>query len=451
MKLTNIKVSLAYESPTNPRGTDFKGPAFDDLVASVKEKGVLVPVIARPKGERFEVVAGNRRLRAAKLAGLAEIPARVENFSDEEAREVQIIENLHREDVHPLEEGEAYRQLVETAKLEIASIAAKVGKSENYVRQRLFLTNLIPAVAKAYRKGEIEDGHAVLIARLSANDQARTFKTMYTDWTVGELKGWIERNIYSPLERQPWLTMKDAEKVVGKCVECKPTNVSLFGAVKAGACTDLKCWTRKMTAYTAHIATTEKRRQVSSEYSGAEKGVLGKSEYVIVPAKGKNRCESAHGAVVVQGSDIGKVFDICSNFKCSKHRGQTSHYELSPAEEAKRKAERKKEIAKKKREKEARAKKLETALSKVAWPLSEKHLDALLALAVENAGGNQCRTIGKRHGIVPKKGANEFTYGYGAPLKKWASEQTKVERLRLTFELLADTGYDSLREGLSQL
>src|SRR6185437_15484760 len=101
MKLQTIKVSDAYESENNPRGNDFKVASFDDLVASVKEKGVLVPVIARPRkkgAKQYEIVAGNRRFRAAQLAGVKEIPARIEDLTDEQAQEIQIIENLQRED-----------------------------------------------------------------------------------------------------------------------------------------------------------------------------------------------------------------------------------------------------------------------------------------------------------------------------------------------------------------
>src|SRR2546421_11245199 len=100
-----IKISLAYESDTNPRGSRFEGATFDELVASIKEKGVLVPVLARPRkkgAQEFEIIAGNRRFRAAQIAGLAEIPANVQELTDIEAREAQIVENLQRADVHPL-------------------------------------------------------------------------------------------------------------------------------------------------------------------------------------------------------------------------------------------------------------------------------------------------------------------------------------------------------------
>src|ERR1039458_5189914 len=113
MQLQEVKVSACYESETNPRGKDFGGKAFDELVASIKEKGILTPILVRPStikgrsGEHFEVVAGNRRFRAAQQLKLETIPAQVQEMTDSEAREAQIVENLQRQDVHPLEEGEA--------------------------------------------------------------------------------------------------------------------------------------------------------------------------------------------------------------------------------------------------------------------------------------------------------------------------------------------------------
>jgi len=125
MKLQNIKITHCYESPTNPRGLEIRRPAFQELVASVREKGVLMPVLARPQKDKFEIVAGNRRLRAAKVAGLTEIPARIEEMTDIEVREAQIVENLQRADVHPLEEGMAYRKLIEESGYDVAAVGRK--------------------------------------------------------------------------------------------------------------------------------------------------------------------------------------------------------------------------------------------------------------------------------------------------------------------------------------
>lgn len=466
MRLETIKVADAKRSETNPRpDADFKGPAFDDLVASIKEKGVLVPVLARAltgknRIGKWEVIAGNRRLAAAKAAGLEEIPAQIVEMGDQEAMEAQIVENLQRQDIHPLEEGEAYRKLLEAAgktKYEVKDIAAKVGKSETYVRQRLFLTNMGSVAAKAYRAGEITDGAAVMIARLSEGDQASVMAEIKDNpWrmrSIGEIKEWIEENIYSPLEEQPWVGKPELEAIVGPCVECKPNTMGLFEMMKTGACTDKKCWKRKMDAYIGHIAKAEQRTRVSSEYGSPEKGVKSKSEYTLVGKTSKDRCESVHGAVIAQGTGIGKRIDVCTDPKCKTH-GRHSEYEPSPKELAKRKEERKKEIAKAKRNAEAREKRLADALAKVKWPLTEKHLDAFLALSMDQASANVWRGVAKRHGLEVKKEKTTWgaqSYNYQGAVKKWAAGLKGAEKARLAFELLIDTGYDSLREGVGKL
>jgi ParB family chromosome partitioning protein len=164
--LQSVKVSECVESATNPRGNKFEGKEFDELVASVQEKGVLMPILVRAQKGKFEVVAGNRRFRAAKQVGLKEIPAHIAEMTDIEAREAQIVENLQRADVHPLEEGAAYRDLIEQSGYDVEAVGAKVGKSESYVRNRLVLTNLIKKAQQSFREGIITAGHAALVARL---------------------------------------------------------------------------------------------------------------------------------------------------------------------------------------------------------------------------------------------------------------------------------------------
>lgn len=100
MELRSIKLSECFESPTNPRGSKFEGREFDELVASIREKGVLMPILVRAHKGKFEVIAGNRRFRAAKEAAFTEIPARIVEMTDIQAREAQIVENLQRADVH---------------------------------------------------------------------------------------------------------------------------------------------------------------------------------------------------------------------------------------------------------------------------------------------------------------------------------------------------------------
>ena len=464
MKLQNIKVADAKQSATNVKGRN-EGKSFDELVASVKEKGVLVPVLARAlktttskklsetkkltakDNTQYEVIAGNRRLAAAKEAGLEEIPAQIVEMTDVEAREAQIVENLQREGVHPLDEGESYRQLIEESKYEISSIAAKVGKSESYVKQRLFLTNLEEKMATAYRTGKINDGHAVLIAKLSAEDQPRALKAAtdrYELMSVKELKEWIEKNIYTNLDNQPWLGSPELMKVVGPCKECEPPSASLFGDVKEGACTSLPCWQRKMLAYLNHRIKTEKLHAISDEYGESPKGVLSRSNYVLI--SGKDKCDSAHKALVVNGGDIGKIKTICSDKDCKTHGRNQSGYSLTPKEKERRKAEIKKEKAKAAAEVTARAK----ALKKVKWPMTEKTLNMLLETKLER-GTMVLRPVCQRREIKPitttiyydsaKKQGYKST-SWEKPLRQAVAKMTKQEKAQLLVELtLVDNSY----------
>jgi ParB family chromosome partitioning protein len=460
MNLINIKIEKIEQSKTNVAGRN-KGPEFNELVASIKEKGILVPILIRTIkrtgiGPHYEVIAGGRRLAASKEAGLETIPAQVIEMDDTEAREAQIIENLQRKNIHPLDEGNSYRELLETKKgSSIFDISAKMAKSEDYIRQRLLLTNLIAPVADAYRAGKINDGHAVLIARLSTGDQTKALKAAtdrYNLMTIKELKEWIESEIYSPMEFQPWVGVKELEEAVGKCVECQPNRLSLFGPVKEGFCTDLKCWQRKMQNYINFRQKAGKLTRIASEYGvKSVKGVkvLSQSEYIVIKNV-KEACESTHGAIIVQGNNIGREIKICSNRECKTHFDQRTEYALSPNEKKRRKEERLKAI----KEKEAKQKRLTGALAKVKWPLSAKHLEALLALALEQASSNLMRNVAKRHELKVEKTKSAWGsdyFNYGKAVKEFAETLGNTEKARLIFELLIDTGYDSLRAGIGKI
>jgi ParB family chromosome partitioning protein len=448
MQLQNLKVSECRESETNPRGTDFAGKSFSELVASVSEKGILVPVLARKSGKGYEIIAGNRRLRAAKEAGLKEIPAQVVDMTDDEAREAQIVENLQREDVHPLEEGEAYRQLIEDGDRTVKDISVKVGKPEDYVRQRLFLTNLCPAAAKEYRKGEMTDGAAYLVAKLAERDQLAALKYMGQTWrgvTVPELKKWIDKTFYRPLAFQPWVKNSDIAKIVGVCKECPPVREALFGSVKDGQCTDLKCWKRKMDAYITHRIKTDESGLVPivKQYGTPERKtfagmtVLSESNYEGLPSNTKKYCEGAVQGIVVDGPDTGTTIWICASGDCSEHGEQHTEYRPSEKEKEKRKKEREKEQARRL----AFDKAVCDGLVKVKWPLSQKHLDALFDLMFHDASSNKTMPLLKRYGLkaLAKKHDGYTSRDYKTPLREKAEVDGNDGKLRMIFELLLPT------------
>lgn len=442
-ELKPVKLSLIAESSTNPRGKDFENAAFKDLLASVREQGVLVPVILRPieNGKRFEVVAGNRRFRAARLAGLAEIPARVEELDDEKAREVQIIENLQREDVHPLDEGEAYRQLIEESGKTIKDIAVRVGKNEKYVRQRLFLANLTGPARTAYRKGEFSDSHAVLLAGLTQSQQSETLKWIKDDWetpTLEQLQNHIESEYTEPLKNQPWLKDKNAGEAVGPCTDCSPNRNTLFGERKEGECSDLNCWRKKMERYLAY----QKEKHpgivlVSSHYTAEDNKLLGRGNYETLSTRKKDHCDSATLGLVAEGEHIGNILNICADPKCKKHGHDFTPYQQTPEEKARRRKKREAEKAKKERQ----DKELLAALDQLTWPLTEQSASILLDLVFNNQGNTHSQPVGKRHGwkaIISKP-----TYAGGRAYRDWnatakreAEKMDSRQKIQLALEML---------------
>lgn len=171
--LLSIDIDRITESKTNPKGRT-SGTAFDELVASVREHGVLQPVLLRQRSTEklYELIAGHRRLAAARIADLQQIPALVVQMSDSEALELQLVENLQRADLHPLDEAEGYARLLK-ANYDVAKIAAKVGRSPAYVYDRMKLLSLTKEAKQLFRDERFTAGHAVLLARLKPADQER--------------------------------------------------------------------------------------------------------------------------------------------------------------------------------------------------------------------------------------------------------------------------------------
>jgi ParB family chromosome partitioning protein len=166
-----MPLALLTESPTNPRRS-FDETFLNELAATIRTNGVLAPLLVRPKNERsFEIVFGAQRYRAAQIAEAATVPVRIKNMTDAEVLEAQLIENLQRRDVHPMEEAQGFKAVLdlEEPKYSIEQIAAKTGKSPTYIAQRLKLTELSAPVVEAFYADEIGVGHALLLAKLPAD------------------------------------------------------------------------------------------------------------------------------------------------------------------------------------------------------------------------------------------------------------------------------------------
>ena len=139
-QIREVPVSKILPNPAQPRLT-YDEESLTELAASIREHGVLQPILVRPSGSKFELIAGERRWRASSMAERETIPAIVAEFDDQTALEVSIIENLQREDVSPLEEAVMFRKMTETFGYSLRQLAQKVGKDKGYIENRLRLTD----------------------------------------------------------------------------------------------------------------------------------------------------------------------------------------------------------------------------------------------------------------------------------------------------------------------
>ncbi len=343
-----IPLAQITASPTNPRKR-VEQETIESLAESIRQHGVLQPILVRQVGEPsasragYEIVAGERRFRAATLAETSEIPARVVAMSNEEVLQVQIIENLQREDVHPMDEALGLQTLMDRSGLDAPEIARRVAKSEAYVYQRIKLLSLIASARDAFLKDTITLGHALHLARLQPHDQReglkQCFEERYGDRTprpvhVSRLVDWIQRNILLDLHKAPF-KKDDAAlvKAAGACVTCpKRTgfNKGLFADIqKQDTCTDPSCFAVKIQAFVqrrgAELAEKSGKQVVrlSTEHYMTKRvpDVMLRGEYQPIEAK-KERCKFTVEAIIVHGSNVGKTRFVCFDKTCKDHLGR---------------------------------------------------------------------------------------------------------------------------------
>ena len=270
--MQSIKLDQIKPSKTNPR-KHFDTKAMLELAESIRKHGILQPILVREVETSFyEIVAGERRFHAAKDAGLKEIPATILDITDKEAVEIQVIENLQRADLHPMEEAEGYQQLMKQYGYGTADeIASKIGKSRSYVYGRMKLCGLCPKAKKAFLKGDLNASVALLLARVPEALQEKASKTvLHGKYGEGPLSyrdaaQFIQHNFTLSLVGAPFNPKaSDLIPDCGACTACSKRTGSepeLFSDIKsADVCTDPECfekkreasWKEKTTAKTKH-------------------------------------------------------------------------------------------------------------------------------------------------------------------------------------------------------
>lgn len=255
-ELRVLKLSEIQISKTNPRKV-FDGTAQAELTESIKEHGVLQPILVRPTKKGFELVCGERRYRSATAAGLESIPASIRELSDDEAFELQIIENLERKDVHPLEEAEAFKRMLDCGRYTLQDIAAKMAKPENFITQRLKLNDLIIDIKKDFYDGELGVGHAFEIARLDPEMQEgllKFYKDRYGVKGYGTLKNLQQEISNHSMDLKKALFDLDIDfkhaKSCNGCASRSASNPQLFPEMEGkDTCFNKNCFQAKKTEH----------------------------------------------------------------------------------------------------------------------------------------------------------------------------------------------------------
>jgi ParB family transcriptional regulator, chromosome partitioning protein len=202
-----IPLALIEPAPDNTR-RDARRSDIKGLSQSIRRHGVLQPILVRElkdaaDGIKYRIVAGERRYRAALAAGLEEIPAAVKTFDEAEALSVQLVENLQREAVHPLDEADGFLRLKEEMQLDLRGIAERVGKDARYVARRLALTNLIAEAREDFRKERLTLAHALEICRLGPAIQPHALAACFETKSVFDEESQVYRQ--APDKERPAL------------------------------------------------------------------------------------------------------------------------------------------------------------------------------------------------------------------------------------------------------
>lgn len=318
-----IPLAQLQESKHNPR-KHYDPAALAELADSLRSTGQLTPILARPIGNgktpTYEIAAGHRRFRAAAIVGLETVQVIVREMDDAKFIEALNVENLQRKDIHPLEEARGFQDLITIARLDVAGIARRVGKSEKYVYDRIKLLDLIPKAKELFLADRFEAGHAILLARLTSADQERAidpdeealFQREHTLFhperdedaegdvydglkarSVRELDAWIAKHVRLDLKRdtQALIFPDIAEKVV----PAKEMNLKVIPIT--------------------HDTFVQPDAKVEGERT------FGPSSWKRADGlHDSKRCEYAVMGAIVVGPGRGEAFEVCiAKTKCTTH------------------------------------------------------------------------------------------------------------------------------------
>jgi ParB family chromosome partitioning protein len=233
---TEIPISRITANPWQPR-QDLSEDGLQALAASIAEHGVLQPIVVTETLDGYGLIAGERRLRAARLAGLDRIPAVIRQLEDHQHLELALVENLQRSDLGPLEEARAFRQLIDEFGFTQETVAVRVGRARSTVANTLRLLDLDPAVQQAIADGRLTEGHGRALLGLPGDVQARLISTVVDgELSVRQTEELVRRLRASPSESSSDARTRDPdlERVEEALREALGTKVSMSRTRRGG-------------------------------------------------------------------------------------------------------------------------------------------------------------------------------------------------------------------------
>jgi ParB/RepB/Spo0J family partition protein len=320
-----LDLKILIPSPTQPR-KHFGEKEMQELIESVKKSGIKQPILVRewpadyPKSKgKYEIVDGERRYRASTGAGKLTVKALITEMSNEEVMETQMIGHLHRADLHPLEEADAYEKILAAGKYDAKELASKVGKSASHIYQRIALNKLIDEAKQLMWKDKLNAHQGLLIARCLPEFQAKILNRF--EWqldsgsvTASEIFNFIELNSFCVLKNAPFRT--DDETLVpaaGSCAACPKrsgNNVDLFNDVAGeDTCTDKPCYDSKVQAHIQRVKLEISAKGTPPVLISTDHYLQKKPKGTLMPNDYQFCAKSEKGAVpavVIAGSDLGK-------------------------------------------------------------------------------------------------------------------------------------------------
>jgi len=230
-------------NPHQPR-TAFDQEALEELADSIKQQGVIQPIIVEKSTQGYTIVAGERRYRAAKMAGLSEVPVIIRSFTEEEKLEIALIENVQREDLNPLEEAKAYRHLMESNNLGQEGLAQKIGKKRSTVANSVRLLKLPEDMQESIVKGELTSGHArAILSVVNPADQRILYQRILNDFlsvreaerqAAGFNKGIRSSEKDKKKKKSEPQVSPEVQDIEQKFLDVLGTKVNLKGSVEKG-------------------------------------------------------------------------------------------------------------------------------------------------------------------------------------------------------------------------